>query len=115
MFKMLCTLLFLQLSCASVACTKFVGKASWYGKQFHNRRMANGERFNMFRLTCAHKYLPLGTKLLIKNRKNGKKVIVTVKDRGPYIRNRVLDLSYGAAKKLDMVHSGVIMVEALEL
>ncbi len=93
----------------------FSGKASWYGKKFHGRRAANGERFNMHQLTAAHKKLPFGTKLLVKNRRTGKTCIVRVNDRGPYHGNRVIDLSMGAAKKLNMLSQGVAMVDVVVL
>lgn len=82
------------------------GVASWYGPRFHGRKTASGVRFNKHALTCAHRTLPFGTVLEVLNPKNGKKVEVVVNDRGPYIRGRMIDLSYGAAKALDMVRSG---------
>ena len=93
----------------------FSGKASWYGRKFHGRRAANGERYDMHQLTAAHKKLPFGTKLLVKNRKTGKSCIVRVTDRGPYHGNRVIDLSMGAAKKLNMMSQGVAMVDVIVL
>jgi rare lipoprotein A len=83
-----------------------IGKASWYGKQFHGRATASGEDFDMFELTAAHRQLPLGTYVKVTNLRNGKWVIVRVNDRGPYIRGRIMDLSYGAARMLDF-HAGV--------
>lgn len=93
----------------------FSGKASWYGRKFHGRRAANGERYDMHKLTAAHKKLPFGTKLLVKNRTTGKSCIVKVTDRGPYHGNRVIDLSMGAAKKLNMMSQGVAMVDVIVL
>ena len=84
----------------------FTGNASWYGKRFHGRKTANGERFNMYKKTAAHKKLRFGTILLVTNLKNGKSVKVRVNDRGPYARGRVLDLSYAAAKRLGFIQSG---------
>lgn len=84
----------------------FTGVASWYGKGFHGRRTANGEIYNMYRYTAAHKKLPLGTILRVKNLANGKSVYVRVNDRGPYIKGRDLDLSLKAAQALDFVRSG---------
>jgi rare lipoprotein A len=78
-----------------------VGNASWYGKQFHGRTTASGEDFDMFKLTAAHLTLPLGTYVKVTNLKNGKSVVVLVNDRGPYVKNRILDLSYSAARMLD--------------
>ncbi|GAB6065094.1 septal ring lytic transglycosylase RlpA family protein [Aquifex pyrophilus] len=95
-------------SCPSV----IRGYASWYGKEFHGRRTASGIRFNSYGLYAAHRYLPFGTILEVKNLKNGRKVRVKVIDRGPYVRGRHLDLSYGAAKRLGMIKDGVIPFEA---
>lgn len=83
-----------------------VGNASWYGKQFHGRTTASGEDFDMFELTAAHRQLPLGTYVRVTDLRNGKSVIVRVNDRGPYIKGRIVDLSYGAARMLDF-HAGV--------
>jgi len=88
-----------------------MGKASYYADKFHGRQTASGEIFNMNKMTCAHKTLSFGTRLLVKNLKNGKTVIVRVNDRGPFVGNRVIDLSKAAAQKLDMIRSGVIDVE----
>jgi rare lipoprotein A len=73
--------------------------------------MANGKRFDMRQISVAHRSLPLGTKVKIVNLRNRKSVVAFVSDRGPYVRGRSLDLSWGAAKKLDAVHDGVIPVE----
>lgn len=78
-----------------------VGMASWYGKQFHGRTTASGEDFDMFELTAAHKHIPLGTYVKVTNLRNGKWVIVRVNDRGPYVGNRIMDLSYSAARMLN--------------
>ena len=83
-----------------------VGNASWYGKRFHGRTTASGEDFDMFELTAAHRQLPLGTYVKVTNLRNGKSIIVRVNDRGPYIRGRIMDLSYSAARMLDF-HAGV--------
>ena len=83
-----------------------VGNASWYGKRFHGRATASGEDFDMFVLTAAHRQLPLGTYVKVTNLRNGKSIIVRVNDRGPYIRGRIMDLSYSAARMLDF-HAGV--------
>lgn len=85
--------------------------ASYYGGSFHGRRTASGEVYDKFALTCAHKTLPFQTKLLVTNPKNGKSVIVRITDRGPFHRGRQLDLSYGAAKELDMLAAGVLKLE----
>ncbi len=84
--------------------------ASWYGKQHHGKTMANGQPFNMYADTVAHKKIPLGTRLTVTNPKNGASVQVKVTDRGPYIPGRNLDLSYGVARKLGVVAAGVAKV-----
>lgn len=91
--------------------SKFTGKASWYGGKFHGRRSASGERFDCNNLTAAHRTLPFGTKLLVRNRRTGNACVVKVSDRGPYSHGRVIDLSMGAAKQLNMISSGVAMVD----
>jgi rare lipoprotein A len=78
-----------------------VGTASWYGKQFHGKTTASGEDFDMFEFTAAHRKLPLGTFVKVTNLKNGKWIIVRVNDRGPYVGNRIMDLSYSAARMLN--------------
>jgi rare lipoprotein A len=83
-----------------------VGMASWYGKQFHGRATASGEDFDMFELTAAHRQLPLGTYVKVTNLRNGKSIVVRVNDRGPYVGDRVIDLSYSAARMLSF-RSGV--------
>jgi rare lipoprotein A len=84
-----------------------VGKASWYGKAFDGRKTASGERYEMFRLTAAHRTLPLGTKVRVTDLRNGRSVIVTVNDRGPVPKSRIIDLSYGAAQMLGLRAHGV--------
>jgi rare lipoprotein A len=83
-----------------------VGMASWYGKSFHGRTTASGEDFDMFELTAAHKQIPLGTYVKVTNLSNGKWVVVRVNDRGPYVGNRIMDLSYSAARMLNF-HGGL--------
>ena len=83
---------------------------SWYGPKYHGRRMANGEIFNMYDPTvCAHKWLPFGTRVRLARVDTGASIEVVVQDRGPYVANRHFDLSYAAAKKLDMVKEGVVL------
>ena len=82
------------------------GAASWYGRQFHGRPTASGERFDMHAMTAAHRSLPLNCYIRVTNKNNGKSVIVKVNDRGPFHGNRVLDLSYGAAKAIGIVNTG---------
>lgn len=93
-----------------------VGPASWYGKAFHGRTTASGEPYDMFQLTAAHKTLPLGTYLKVTNLKNGKWVIVRVNDRGPYVGDRIVDVSYAASQMLDFRSKGVqkVKLEVLE-
>jgi len=86
------------------------GIASWYGSRFNKKRTSSGERFNMYRMTAAHKTLPLPTYVKVTNLRNGRHVIVKVNDRGPFISNRLIDLSYAAAKKLGMISRGTTPV-----
>ena len=87
-----------------------IGMASWYGGKFHGRITTNGERYNMYKITAAHRTLPFGTLVRATNLKNDKSVIVRINDRGPWIPDRVIDLSYGAAKKIEMTEDGVARV-----
>jgi rare lipoprotein A len=93
------------------------GKASYYGKKFHGRKTANGEIFDMNGLTAAHRALPFGTLCRITNLENDKEVTVRINDRGPFVYDRVIDLSQGAAFRLDGISSGVIdvKIEVLKL
>ena len=86
------------------------GVASWYGRQFHGRKPANGETFDMNALTAAHRSLPLNCYIRVTNKNNGKSVVVKVNDRGPFHGNRVVDLSYGAAKQLGITNAGTAKV-----
>lgn len=87
------------------------GIASWYGPGFHGRKTSSGEVFDMHDFTAAHRTMPFGTYLKVTDRRNGRWVRVKVNDRGPFIRGRILDLSYGAAKALDMIGTGTAAVE----
>lgn len=87
------------------------GVASWYGSKFHGRLTSNQEPYDMHALTAAHKTLPLPTYVRVRNLRNEKSVIVRVNDRGPFVDNRVIDLSYAAARRLDMVRDGTSLVE----
>ncbi|MBP2280821.1 rare lipoprotein A [Psychrobacter sp. PL15] len=91
----------------SVSKFKQAGLASWYGRKFHGRKTASGDIFDMNGLTAAHRSLPLNCYVKVTNKTNGKSVVVKVNDRGPFSGNRVLDLSYGAAKQLGMTAKGV--------
>jgi rare lipoprotein A len=86
------------------------GMASWYGREFNGRLTASGEKFDMNGFSAAHKALPFGTVISVKNLETGKTIQVKVNDRGPYKKDRILDLSYGAAKQLDIVSTGEVMV-----
>ncbi|UOQ54389.1 septal ring lytic transglycosylase RlpA family protein [Hymenobacter cellulosivorans] len=88
------------------------GRASWYGREHQGHRTSNGERFDRFKYTCAHKTLPFGTKLRVTNPTNGKSVVVRVSDRGPFRHERILDLSEVAARPLDIVRRGAVSVVA---
>jgi len=87
------------------------GKASWYGPGFYGRKTASGQRFNKHQLTCAHRRLPFGTRLHVTNLMNGKSVEVVVNDRGPFVKGRVIDLSYAAAKEIGLIKSGAAPVK----
>ena len=93
-----------------------LGVASYYGKTFHGRKTANGETFNMYKLTAAHRVLPLGTMAKVTNLTNGRWVEVKVNDRGPFVEGRILDLSFAAALELEMVKAGTakVMIELVE-
>ena len=82
------------------------GRASWYGKKFHGRRTANGETYDMFKMTAAHKTLPIPSYARVTNQANGRSVVVRVNDRGPFHPGRIVDLSYAAAARLDLLHHG---------
>jgi len=87
------------------------GMASWYGDDFHGRPTSNKEIYNMHDMTAAHKSLPFNTHVIVTNLKNGKSVTVRINDRGPFVKGRIIDLSYAAAKVLDMVEDGVVPVK----
>jgi rare lipoprotein A len=87
------------------------GVASWYGPGFHKERTSAGEPYDMYGMTAAHKTLPLPAYLRVTNLQNGRSVVVRVNDRGPFVGNRIIDLSYTAAAKLDMLRNGTAMVE----
>ena len=87
------------------------GLASWYGPGFHGRQAANGEIYDMNELTAAHRTLPFDTVVEVRNRDNGRRVVVRINDRGPFVKGRIIDLSYVAAQQLDMIGPGVAPVE----
>jgi rare lipoprotein A len=90
---------------------RFQGNASWYGPDFHGKLTSNGETYNMYEMTAAHKTLPMNTVVRVTNRRNGKSTIVRVNDRGPFVATRIIDLSKKAAEEIDMVASGTAPVE----
>ena len=87
------------------------GNASFYSNKFQGKKMANGDPYRKGKLTAAHNTLPFGTRVKVRNQQNGKTVKVKITDRGPHARNRILDLSLAAARRLDMVDSGVAPVK----
>jgi len=91
------------------------GVASWYGNKFHGRRTSSGETYDMYAMSAAHKSLPLPTYVRVTNLQNGRSVVVKVNDRGPFLHNRIIDLSYAAAEKLDIVSKGTGFVEVRAL
>lgn len=86
------------------------GLASWYGTKFHGKRTSSGEPYDIYGMTAAHKNLPLPTYVLVKNLNNNKEIIVKVNDRGPFVEDRIIDLSYAAAKKLGVYQQGTAPV-----
>ena len=90
--------------------TTLTGVASWYGPGFHGRRTSNGERYDMNRLTAAHKTLPFGTLVEVRNLDNDRSVVVRINDRGPHIKRRIIDLSRAAAEAIEMVGPGTARV-----
>jgi rare lipoprotein A len=91
------------------------GIASWYGKKFHGRKTANGETYDMYAMTAAHKTLPMNTWVEVQNLDNNRKIKVRVNDRGPFVTGRIIDLSYTGARKIDMVGSGTVRVRVRAL
>jgi rare lipoprotein A len=91
------------------------GIASWYGPDFHGKKTSNGETYDMHAMTAAHKTLPLGVFVKVQNRDNGREAVVRVNDRGPFVKGRVIDLSYSAAKMLgvDIAGTAPVRIEAL--
>ena len=94
------------------------GRAVWYGADWHGRATASGEKFDMHAMTAAHRDLPMGTKVRVTNQRNGNSVVLRINDRGPYgkDRRRLIDVSRGAAKKLDFIDAGwtEVTIEVLE-
>lgn len=88
----------------------YTGLASWYGRKFHGRLTASGDRYDMAALTAAHQTLPFGSQVRVTNLANGRSVVVTINDRGPYAEDRVIDLSHAAAQRLGIIEDGVAEV-----
>lgn len=117
--KLIMKKIFLVLTCIAVLMTsafcntlyKTGVVASYYAEDFHGKKTSNGEVFNMWGMTCAHKMLPFNTMLKVTNLSNGKSVVVRVNDRGPFVANREIDLSKGAASKISMIGSGTAKVK----
>lgn len=97
---------------AALAANSFyeVGVASWYGPGFHGNRTANGEVYDMYGISAAHKTLPFGTIVKVVDLETGRSVVVRINDRGPFVKGRIIDLSYGAAQELRMVEKGLAKV-----
>jgi len=91
------------------------GYASWYGWHFHGRKTASGEIYNMYAYTAAHKTLPMNTLVEVINLRNGRHVVVRINDRGPFVKGRIIDLSYAAARKLGMLKTGTAPVKIIAL
>jgi rare lipoprotein A len=91
------------------------GIASWYGPNFHGKKTANGETYNMYHMTAAHRILPMHTRVSVQNLNNGRTVEVRINDRGPFVGNRIIDLSYAAAKQLGVVGPGTARVHVRSL
>ncbi len=87
------------------------GIASWYGPNFHGKKTSNGETYNMYDMTAAHKTMPMNTIVRVTNKKNGRAVVVRINDRGPFVASRVIDLSNTAAKEIDMLREGTAPVK----
>ena len=87
------------------------GLASYYGADFHGRKTASGEIFDQGKFTCAHRDLPFGARVKVTNLDNNRSVVVRVNDRGPWVAGRIIDVSYAAAKTLDMIRSGLVKVK----
>ena len=110
-FKLVWLLLLIgAVSCGGPKITE-TGRASFYADKFKGRQTANGEKFRQSKKTAAHKTLPFGTKVTVKNLSNGRRVKVRINDRGPFVKGRIIDLSKKAAKKIGMVDAGVADVE----
>ena len=104
-------LMIVVAGCAGPGRSGGSGLASYYADKYHGRKTANGEIFDVKKMTAAHKTLAFGTKVRVTNRENGKSVVVTINDRGPFVKGRVIDLSPAAARRIEMVRAGVVPVK----
>ncbi|MDQ3830015.1 MAG: septal ring lytic transglycosylase RlpA family protein [Candidatus Tectomicrobia bacterium] len=109
-------LLLVLCGCSKGPTHSLQGIASWYGHPHHGRTTASGRRFDMYEFTAAHRTLPMGTRLRVINLTNGRSVNVTITDRGPFVRRRVIDLSFAAAREIGMIGPGTapVRLEILE-
>ncbi|WP_454780354.1 septal ring lytic transglycosylase RlpA family protein [Legionella sp. WA2022007384] len=92
---------------------KAKGVASWYGTHARNKKTSSGERFNMYAMTAAHPTLPFATRVRVKNLNNGRSIVVRINDRGPFLSSRLIDLSFGAAKKLGIKGTAPVEIEVV--
>lgn len=111
--KIAATSKFKKIPPVSTEGTRFSGNVSWYGPGFNGKLTASGKKFDMNQLVCAHKTLPFYTKVLVENPKNGKSVTIDVLDRGPFVGDRIIDLSRESARRLGTLTGGVAFVECL--
>lgn len=110
-----CFAFLLLIGCSSTGSSRIQGftergTASWYGPNFDGKPTASGEKFNQSAMTAAHKTYPFGTVVRVTNLRNGRSVEVRINDRGPFVKGRIIDLSRGAAKKIDMIQAGTVPV-----
>jgi len=109
-------MIFFLTNCVSFRAPEYnknseIGIASWYGRDFHGKLTANGEVYDMYRMTAAHKFAPLGSYAVVENLENNRRVSVKINDRGPFVTGRIIDLSYKAAKALGIVETGTARVK----
>ena len=108
--RLLLTVVFITMGLSQTCAQASHGKASYYAKHFNGRRTASGERLHPDSMTCAHRNYPFGTRLKVTNVKTGKSIVVRVNDRGPFVKGRIIDLSYIAAKELGIISQGIATV-----
>jgi len=108
-FILLAVALCYVVGCASAGTQRGIG--CWYGKDFHGKKTASGEIYNMHSMTAAHRKLPFNTWVRVKDLDSGREVVVRINNRGPFTRGRIIDLSYAAAKKLGIIEKGITPVE----